>query len=143
MRKKYDISHFFDEPYLVIDFLPEQVPPESPGLFPDIEQFYLEPERYAGLREQFAHILLKLNCCSDFIVFYDSDETGIRNEDPQALFRKVISNSRNINILILPENTLISLHRDDLCMTVFSPETKLLNRIRALAGSYGLFVWKP
>ena len=143
MPGKYDISVFFDEPFLVIDFLPEQVPPESHGQFPDIEQFYLEPERYAEIRERFAHILLKLNCYSDFIVFYDSDETGIRNEDPQTLFRKIIENTRNINILILPENSLVSLHRDDLCMTVFNPETKLLNQIRALAGSYGLFVRKP
>lgn len=143
MLNKYDISPFFDEPFNVIDFLPEQVPPESSGLFPDIEQFYLEQERYSALREQFAHILLKLNCYSDFVVFYDSDETGIRNEDPQVLFRKVTANSRNINILILPENALISLHKDDLCMTIYNAGDVLLNRVRALAGSYGLFVWKP
>ena len=53
----------------VIDFLPERVPENSPGQFPEIERYYLQ-HRLPELYRKFAEILLKLNAYYDFMVCF-------------------------------------------------------------------------
>ena len=54
----------------------------------------------------------------------------------------VKGNLDNLCILVGASDALITLSRDDTCITVYAPAEDLLELIRTLAGAVGLFVWK-
>ena len=137
------IDHFFDKEYWVVDFLPKQVPENAGGRFFSVEQYYLEPSRYAVLREQFAEILLKLYCYYDLRLFVDDDTEGVANPEPEMLASHIKDKQHNLCILIGASETLITLGRDDTNMTIYAPSEDLLELIRVFVGAVGLFVWKP
>ena len=137
------IDDFFDKEYWVVDFLPKQVPENGGGRFFSVEQYYLEPSRYAVLREHFSDILLKLYCYYDLRLFIGDDSEGIFNPDPEMFADLVKGNHDNLCILVGTSEALITLGRDDTCMTVYAPSEDLLELIRTLAVAVGLFVWKP
>jgi len=137
------IDDFFDKEYWVVDFLPKQVPENGGGRFFSVEQYYLEPSRYAVLREQFSEILLKLYCYYDLRLFIGDDTEGIFKPEPEILADLVKDNQNHLCILIGTSEALITLSRDDMCMTVYAPSKDLLELIRTLARTVGLFVWKP
>ena len=137
------IDDFFDKEFWVVDFLPKQVPENAGGRFFSVEEFYLEPSRYAILREQFSAILLKLYCYYDLQLFVDDDMEGVAHLDPELLANHIKDNQGNLCILIGTSEGLITLSRDDTHMTVYTPSEDLLELIRMLADAIGLFVWKP
>ena len=137
------IDDFFDKEYWVVDFLPKQVPENGGGRFFSVEQYYLEPTRYAVLREHFSEILLKLYCYYDLRLFIGDDSEGIFNPEPEMFADLVKGNQDHLCILVGTSETLITLSRDDMYMTVYAPSEYLLELIRTLAGAVGLFVWKP
>lgn len=137
------IDDFFDKEYWVVDFLPKQVPENGGGRFFSLEQYYLEPTRYAVLREQFSEILLKLYCYYNLRLFIGDDAEVIFNPEPEMFADLVKGNQDNLCILVSTSEALITLSRDDMCMTVYAPSKDLLELIRTLAGAVGLFVWKP
>lgn len=136
------IDDFFNKEYWIVDFLPKQVPEKAGGRFFSVEQYYLEPSRYAVLREQFSDILLKLYCYFDLRLFIDDDTEGIANPEPELLASHIKDNQSNLCILIGTSEALITLGRDDTNMTVYAPSEDLLDLTRTLAGAVGLFVWK-
>ena len=137
------IDDFFDKEFWVVDFLPKQVPENAGGRFFSVEQYYLEPYRYAVLREQFSEILLKLYCYYDLQLFVDDDSEGIANPDPELLASHIKDNQGNLCILVGASEGLITLSRDDTHMTVYAPSEDLLELVRMLADAVGLFIWKP
>ena len=137
------IDDFFDKEYWVVDFLPKQVPEYGGGRFFSVEQYYLEPSRYAVLRERFCEVLLKLYCYYDLRLFIGDDTEGLFNPEPERLADLVKGNQGNLCILVGTSEALITLSRDDTCMTVYAPSEDLLELIRTLAVAVGLFVWKP
>ena len=137
------IDDFFDKEFWVVDFLPKQVPEKAGGRFFSVEEFYLEPSRYAVMRERFSDILLKLYCYYDLWLFVDDDTEGIANPEPELLASHIKDNQGNLCLLIGKSEGLITLSRDDTNMTVYSSSEDLLELIRTLAGAVGLFVWKP
>ena len=137
------LDDFFDKEYWVVDFLPKQVPENAGGRFFSVEQYYLEPSRYAVLREQFSKILLKLYCYYDLRLFVDDDSEGVANPEPELLAKHIKDNQGNLCILIGASEALITLGRDDTNLTVYAPSEDLLELIKTLAGALGLFVWKP
>ena len=137
------LDNFFDKEYWVVDFLPKQVPENAGGRFFSVEQYYLEPTRYAVLREQFSEILLKLYCYYDLRLFVDDDSEGVANPEPELLAKHIKDNQGNLCILIGASEDLITLGRDDTNLTVYAPSEDLLELIKTLAGALGLFVWKP
>ena len=137
------IEAFFEKEYWVVDFLPKQVPENCGGRFFSVEQYYLEPSRYAILREQFSDILLKLYCYYDLRLFVDDDTEGVANPEPEMLAKYVKYNHHNLCILIGTSEALITLGRDDTNLTVYAPSDDLLELIKTLAEAVGLFVWKP
>ena len=136
------IETLLTKPYWVVDLLPEQVPAESPGQFFAAERFFLSEAYQPALRRRFADILLKLNCYDDLEVGAPDDETMERNPAPEKLYQHVIQNRQDLCV-IPDENALITLNRDELCMTVYNPPEKLLRRMERLAAAEGLFVWQP
>lgn len=136
------IDDFFDKEYWVVDFLPKQVPENAGGRFFSVEDYYLEPSRYAVLRERFCEVLLKLYCYYDLRLFIGDDTEGLFNPNPERLANLVKGNQCNLCILVGTSDALVTLSRDDMCMTVYAPAENLLELIRTLAGAVGLFVWK-
>ena len=137
------IDDFFDKEFWVVDFLPKQVPENAGGRFFSVEEFYLEPSRYAVMRERFSDILLKLYCYYDLRLFVDDDTEGLANPDPELFVNHIKDNQVNLCIFVGASEGLITLSRDDTNMTVYAPSEDLLELIRMLADAIGLFVWKP
>lgn len=137
------IDNYLKKPYWIVDFLPKQVLEKAGGRFFSVEQYYLEPLRYAVLRERFSDILLKLYCYYDLQLFVDDDTEGITNPEPELLASYIKNNQGNLCILIGASESLITLGSDDTHMTIYAPSEDLLELIRTLAGAVGLFVWKP
>ena len=137
------IETLLNKPYWVVDFLPEQVPEGSAGQFFAVEDYWLREPALSGLRRHFADILLKLNCYYDFQVCPADSEEFIRNPAPDVLAARILGAQENLCILLPREDALITLDRDDTCMTVYNPSETLLNRLRLLASAEGLFLWQP
>ena len=138
--KEKMIEDLLEKPCLVVDFLPEQVPKRDARKYFAVEKYYLEPERYAGFREKFTDILVKLSCYYDFSVCEAAEEKYSDNPAPEWLAGK-IRKGKDLCILLPDEEVLITAKRDDLYMTVYNAGGKVLKMIEKLAGAEGLFVW--
>ena len=131
------------KPFWVIDILPAQVPEKSAGRFFAVEKYYLQQPLMADLHRRFADILLKLNCYSDLLVSFSGSDQQVCNPGPELLVSWIVSEQKDLCIVLPEENALITLNHDDTCMTVFNPPEPLLDRIRSLAAANGLFLWQP
>lgn len=134
------IEELLEKPCLVVDFLPEQVPERDARQYFAVEKYYLEPERYAGFREKFADILVKLSCYYAFSVCEATVGKLFDNPAPEWLAGK-IREKKDLCVLLPEEKVLITLNRDDLYMSVYNAGEKVLEIIRKLAEANGLFVW--
>ena len=132
-----DIDMFLNSPFWVIDFLPYQVPADGKGQFFTVEDYYLKFPQIESLHWQFLSVLLKLNCY--FQIKVAVGDQWIDNPDPELIQKQI--GGRGLDVLI--KNTLIQYNRDDTHMTVYNPTEELLELLRILAQSEGLFVWKP
>ena len=137
------IEELLTRPYWVIDFLPEQVPEGSPGQFFAVEGWYLRQPAAGGLRRRFAEILLKLNCYVDFSVCFADEDAFTVNPGPDLLSAWILESRKELCVLLPGENALITLNHDDICMTVYNPSEALLDRLKPLVFSAGLFLWQP
>ena len=140
-EKGFDqIELLLEKPFWVVDPLPYQVPAEGEGQFFAVEKFFLESPMRCLLLQKHARILLKINCYYDIWVAEGENERWIRNPDPASVYRLATEERRFLNIL-LGEDVLIVL--SDFDMTVYNPDSRILDLIKTLAGSEGLFVWQP
>ena len=144
---QYDdlMGELLEGPYWIVDILPEQVPADSGGQYFSVERYYLQPERIQKLRRAFAEILLRLNCYYDMAVSFDSCASWEKNPDPEAFADRLIGLSGNsfLRAVFEGRRAMIDIERDDTYMTVFDPDSVLLEKIRALAAAEGLFLWSP
>ena len=105
-----------------------------------MEAYYRRPENLPVLYRKFADLILKLNCYCDLVI--NEGISWEENPDPEILYRRIIDTEsiRFMDILIPSEDSLITLSWDDLYMSVYHPSAELLETIRDLAASEGLFV---
>ena len=145
--RQYDdlIGKLLEGPCWIADVLPEQVPGDSDGQYFAVERYYLQPDRLCTLRRRFAEILLRLNCYDDMTVSFDSCESWERNPDPEEFADKLVSMSGNsfLRAIFEAQGVMIDIEPDDTYMTVYDPESRLLDRLRALATAEGFFFWSP
>lgn len=118
-------------PYWIIDMLPMRVPEESPGQFFAVETYFLQ-ERMAAVRQKHINLILKLNCYMDISV------DGETNPPPRQMAE--IMKERAVCILL--GDAVIWSEPDDLHMTLFNPDPRLLELVKILSAGEGLFVWK-
>ena len=137
------IEELLEMPCWVIDILPFQVPADSAGQYFAVEKYYYSGPRRPEIKKKHADILLKLNCYYDFQVCAADSEEFVRNPAPDVLAARILGAQENLCILLPREDALITLDRDDTCMTVYNPSETLLNRLRLLATAEGLFLWQP
>jgi hypothetical protein len=140
------IEELFERDCWVIDILPKQVPAGGGGQYFAVERHMLEHPEVDGLFRKFTDILLKLNCYYDFAAVSDGDEEPTENPSPEAIdamMTRLASTGRGfVNILIPSEKALIAVNGGDLYMTVCNPTAELLEMIKQLSFSGGLFVRK-
>ena len=126
------IEELLQAPYWIIDILPAQVPKNSPGQYFAIEDHFLK-EQQEEIKKKHINVILKLNCYMDISV---EEET---NPAPD----KVAAVMRERYVYIMAGDAMILSEPDDTHMTVFHPDDRLLELLRSLSASEGLFVWKP
>ena len=139
------MGDLLEGPYWIVDILPEQVPADADGQYFAVERYYMQPERMRTLRRRFAEILLRLNCYYDMAVSFDSCESWEKNPDPEAFAERLTGLSGNsfLRAVFEARRAMVDIERDDTCMTVYDPDSLLLDKLRALAAAEGLFLWSP
>lgn len=139
-----DIEALMEKPYCIIDILPKQVPANSEGQYFRVEHYYRQ--RYALLYRKFVDVLLKLNCYYDISVSSDGEKWEA-NPEPKKMksyVEKCMLKEHRDSTLLVSLNVgevLITLQRDDTYMTLYNPTEDVLDIVRVLASSEGLFVW--
>ena len=140
-----NIDDYLDKPYWIIDILPKRVPQEAGGQYFAVERYYLD--RIALLREKYAQMLIKLNCYHDIAVSHDG-ENWKRNPDPEDMEQWIgaclstVPTHPSLFVMVKQENTLMMANRESTHITVYNPTDGLIDLLRQLANSEGLFVWK-
>ncbi len=129
------IDELLQMPYWVIDILPEQVPEDSPGQYFRIEKYFLGKKHMSSIKQKHVNLVLKLNCYKRIAI----DDEKEWNPAPERIAEEM----RARYLYIMMDDSMILSEPDDAHMTVFNPDAELLELIRALASSEGLFVWQP
>ena len=78
-------------------------------------------------------MILKLNCYEDIFI------EGEMNPKPKSIVKAI--KARHIDIIL--DNALITSEPDETYMTVYNVSEELLELLKRIAASEGLFVWKP
>ena len=121
--------------YWIIDILPSQVPEGSPGQYFAVEEFFLQGGRIEEIKRKHIDLILKLNCYRDISI---GDENVIN-----PLPEHIADEMKKRYLYIMTGESMILSEPDDTHLTVFNPDSQLLELIRQLASGEGLFVWKP
>jgi len=129
--RKVTIEELLEKPYWIIDILPKQVPKDSPGQYFAIEDFFLK-EQLTEIKKKHIGVILKLNCYVDISI------DGEKNPAPERI--RDIMMERYVYIML--GDSMILSEPDDTHMTVFNPDEELLDLIREISSSEGLFVWE-
>ena len=125
------IEELLEKTYWIIDILPKQVPKDSPGQYFAIEDFFLE-EQLSEIKKKHINVILKLNCYMDIMI---DDE---KNPAPEQIRDTILDRY----IYIMLGDAMILSEPDDTNLTVFNPNEGLLDLIKQISSSEGLFVWK-
>ena len=131
---EWQIGELLEKPYWIIDILPYQVPSDSLGRYFAIEPYFRDAPEIAGKK---LGLILKLNCYRHLRYITDADE-----EDAPAP-EKVGAWIRGQVLNILVDGAMIVSDPEDHYMTVYGPDAELLELLKELARSEGLFVWRP
>ncbi len=136
------VERLLEEPYWIVDLLPEQVPADSPGSYFRVEEYYRQGKRFKELKSRYADMLLKLCCYYDVRMMTASREEPLKDPSPAGIAAGA-EKERWMNLLFPAEDALITLNREDLYMTVYHPSDNLLATVQKLANAAGLFLWQP
>ena len=133
MRKT--IEELFELPYWIVDVLPEQVKADSAGQYFAVERYYRETPRITEIKKRHADLVLKLNCYRDILP--DGEEE--RNPPPERIAEAVLTR----RVCLRTDDTLIVSEPDELYLTVYNPDRKLLRLLEKLCVGEGLHLWQP
>ena len=132
---KKTVEELLQCPYWIVDILPSQVPKDSPGQFFSVEEYFLQGDRIEEIKQKHIDLVLKLNCYRDISI---SDETVVN-----PLPKHIADEMKKRYLYIMLGESMILSEPDDMHLTVFNPDSQLLELIRQIASGEGLFVWKP
>ena len=111
------------------------MPEGSPGQYFTVEKYFLQGDRLEEIKQKHINLILKLNCYRDISI---SDETVV-NPIPEHVAEEM----KNRYLYIMMDDSMVLSEPDDTHLTVFNLDPQLLDLIRQIASSEGLFVWKP
>ena len=127
------IEELLKDPYWIIDILPKQVPAGGAGQYFAVEK-YLRDTQLSDIKKKHVNLILKLNCYRDISL----DEGKTVNISPEQIADAI--HKRYVNIMV--DDALIISEPEDTHLTIFHPDEELLELVRELAFSEGMFVWK-
>lgn len=132
-----------NRPYWNIDILPEQVPMYSPGRYFTVARYF--SSRLDEIIGKFASLLNKLNCYCHLEVGWDSENytDDFAPEALERLFKAANSSPDPLYIRVNSSDAIFVYANGDHYMTLYEPDSELLNLVRSLASAEGLFVWSP
>ena len=128
MEEEAIIDKYLSKPYWIIDVLPMQVPANGEGQYFRIEEYVRHSSLMETISRKFLALLLKINCYEAMDLFHAVDGWE-HNPAPERLEQCLMA--------------LISISGDDSYMTLYTSDEKVVELLRPLAASVGLFVWQP
>ena len=138
------IECLLEGPCWIADILPEQVPKDSDGQYFAVERYYLQAGRIQALHRRFAEILLRLNCYFEMAVSFDAGESWEYDPNPEIFAGRLAGLPGNgfLRAMFTEQRAMVDIAGDDTYMTVYDPDSRILDKLRMLAGAEGLFVWE-
>ena len=132
-----------DKSYWIIDILPKQVPSDSPGRYFDVERYFLS--RMDDLCRKFADLLNKVNCYCELEVCLDCETFNgdFAPEDLERFLRETETSDYPLYIRVNHSDALFAFAGAEHYLTLYEPDYELLNLVRQLVPSEGLYVWSP
>ena len=132
--------------YRIIDILPAQTPEKFAAAYSALENYFFRDPGADMPYTRFLNLIIKLGCYCDIAVCRQGDEKWERLPEPELLsdaFCELAETRRGgLHFLIDGGKLLITLDAGDLYMTVYGSCPRMMRRIKQLARSEGLFVWK-
>ena len=157
---KYDIlvTELLEKDCWVIDYLPRQVPANSPGQFFNVENYLLNHYEEFDLRKRFTAVVLKLLCYHKLTVHWgqwvedpspallaEAIQTILENhvQPSRVVLQTILENHSGwLNMLLPEEQALLVFEWDCLNLALYDPSPELLGLMEEIARSEGLFLWK-
>lgn len=138
------IECLLEGPCWIADILPEQVPKDSDGQYFAVERYFLQTGRIQALHRRFAEILLRLNCYFEMAVSFDAGESWEYDPNPEIFAGRLAGLPGNgfLRAMFTEQRAMVDIAGDDTYMTVYDPDSRILDKLRMLAGAEGLFVWE-
>ena len=133
-------------PYRIIDVLPARTPDNFSAAYSALEKrLFRDPEKDMPY-ERFFGLMIKLACFCDIAVGLPEGGGWAKPEEPDLLydaFAELAETRRSgLHFLLDGGKLLMTLDAGDLYMTVYGSSPRVLRRIRQLARSEGMFVWR-
>lgn len=134
------------KPYRILDVLPGRTPEEFAAAYSALEKYSFRDPAGAGPYGGFLSLLTKLACFCDMAACRPEGSDWVRSPGPDHLFKALseLADTRRggLHLLIDGGKLLMTLDAGDLYMTVYGSSPRAMRRIKSLARSEGLFVWK-
>ena len=133
------------KPYRIIDILPGRTPQRFAAAYSALETHCFRDPEAEMPYARFFNLIVKLGCYCDIAVSRPDEDEWVFSPAPETLsdsFRELAVTRRGGLHFILGGKLLVTLDAGDLYMTVYGSCPRLMRRIKQLARSEGLFVWK-
>ena len=132
--------------YRIIDILPAQTPEKFAAAYSALEKHCFRDPGADMPYARFLNFIIKLGCYCDIAACRADEEKWSSLPEPEYLskaFSELAETRRGgLHFLIDGGKLLITLDAGDLYMTVYGSSPRMMRRIKQLARSEGLFVWK-
>jgi hypothetical protein len=134
------------KPYRIIDILPEQTPARFAAAYSALEKHCFRDPKADMPYARFLNLLVKLGCFCDIAACRADNDEWIGAPEPKYLSEALSGLAETcrggMHFLMDGGKLLITLDAGDLYMTVYGSCPRIMRRIKQLARSEGLFVWK-
>lgn len=134
------------EQYSIIDILPARTPERFAAAYSALETHCFRDPEADMPYTRFLNLIVKLGCYCDIAVCRPDEEEWAFLPEPKylsdALRELAVTRRGGLHFIIDGGKLLVTLDAGDLYMTVYGRSPRIMRRIKQLARSEGLFVWK-
>ena len=134
------IDRYLEQPCWIIDVFPKQVPLAHGDQYFKVEKYYLSHPQIDDMCRKFAKVLIRLSCYYEIIIVLITEEE-IDNPNPETI-EHLMSEREPVFVILKSADAMISVSGEDTYLALYNPDAELLDLVRDLATSEGLFVWK-
>ena len=135
------VGRYLELPYWIIDVFPKQVTEEHSKQYFKVEKYYLSNPHIDELCKRYVKMLIKLSCYTDMAVILPTGEK-VDDSSPETIERLIFAR-KPFFVLLRSADAMIYINGEDTYLTLYNAKAELLELVRALTASEGLFVWQP